>query len=547
MGHTLIFPLSSLRAALHSVDAAREEANRLVPRFLRTSLIALLVAVSYYAGTTLGIFLKPDHTSMATFWPPSAILLAALLLARTRMWWIFLLAILPAHLVAQLQAGATVPNALSWFVGNAGGALIGAVCIRHFRKTRLLFDSVQGFVIFLIFGVLVAPVLKSFLDAAMTILIGRSTDYWVSWTTRLTSNMIANLIIVPTIVIFGVNGISWFRRASFARYLEAGFLAVGIVVVSQLVFSRESAAVSMPVFIYAPLPLLLWAALRFGTGGLSASMLVVALTSAWNAMHGRGPFGNLSLADHVLSLHILLTVFALPLMLTAGLIAERRRGDETLREARCKLVDAQEQERLRIARELHDDIVQQLTMVGLSVDELRSGFNASAKTELDKLYDQISVVSKATRDLSHDLYPFTLEYLGLAGGLRKLCRDTGAKSGLTINFSEKDVPSDLPSDISHCFFRVAQEALQNIVKHSHARAASMELKVRGGQVLLRIVDDGIGITPEQHHSGGMGLASMRERVWALEGTCKVTSGPLKGTTVEATVPLKKESQAHLDV
>jgi signal transduction histidine kinase len=240
----------------------------------------------------------------------------------------------------------------------------------------------------------------------------------------------------------------------------------------------------------------------------------------------------------VLSLHVLLTVFALPLMLTAGLIAERRRDDETLRETRCKLVDAQEQERHRIARELHDDIVQQLTLVGLSVDELRSEFNASARTGLDKLYDQISVVSKATRDLSHNLYPFTLEYLGLVGALKKLCRDTGAQSGLVISFSEKDVPSHLQSDISRCLFRIAQEALQNIVKHSHASAASMELKLRGEQVLLRIVDDGIGIAPGQHHSVGMGLASMRERVWALNGTCKVASGPLKGTIVEALVPTK---------
>jgi len=82
----------------------------------------------------------------------------------------------------------------------------------------------------------------------------------------------------------------------------------------------------MPAFIFAPLPLLLWAALRFEAGGLSASMLAVALISAWNAMHGRGPFAKLSVADDVLSLHVLLTVFALPLMLTAALIAERRRG-----------------------------------------------------------------------------------------------------------------------------------------------------------------------------------------------------------------------------
>ena len=543
MSHVLIFPLSRLRTASDQIDAAiREGTTRSAPRFFRTLLIALLVAISYYAGTTVGIFLKPAQTSMATLWPPSAILLASLLLAQPRVWWVFLLAVLPAHLLAQLQAGATVPDALAWFVGNAGGALIGATCIRHFRKARDLFESVQGFVIFLIFGVLVAPLLKSFLDAAMTILFGRSTNYWMSWTTRLTSNMLSNLVIVPAIVVFGVKGLSLFRRANLARYFEGGVLAVSIAVVSLLVFSRESAANTIPAFVYAPLPILLWAAVRFGPEGLSASMMGVALISIGNARYGRGPFGTLSVADHVLSMHILLIVFALPLMLTAALFAERRRSQETLRNTRSKLVDAKEQERYHIARELHDGVVQDLTLVGLGLDELRSEAIPSAKPALDKLYDQISDVSVATRDLSHDLHPFRVDYLGLAQALKKLCRDTGAKSNITISFSEKDVPAHLPSDISHCLFRVAQEALQNIAQHSHARTASMELRMHGGHALLRVVDDGVGITPVQYHERGMGIVSMRERVWALDGTCEVTSEPSKGTTVEASVPLKQKLQ-----
>jgi signal transduction histidine kinase len=228
--------------------------------------------------------------------------------------------------------------------------------------------------------------------------------------------------------------------------------------------------------------------------------------------------------------------------LMSALLAERSTSEQALRETQIKLVDAQELERHRIARELHDGIVQQLTLVGLSVDQLRPGFTASDKLSLDKLYDQISDISNATRDLSHELHPFTLEYLGLVGALKKLCRDIGSKSSLTISFSEKDVPSHLPPDVSHCLFRVAQEALQNIVKHGHARTASMELAVRGGYVLLRIVDDGVGITPEQHRSGGMGLVSMRERVCVVGGTCNVISGPLKGTIVEVSVPLNEEPQ-----
>jgi len=436
-----------------------------------------------------------------------------------------------------------VLSSLGWFVGNAGEALLGVACIRYFKKGKPLFESVRGIFVFMAFGVLLATLVTSFLDAASTVLTGLGPDYWTLWTARLTSNMTANLIIVPTIVTFGVKGISSFRRVSPTRYIEAGTLALAIAAVSLLVFTRGSATGNIPAFVYAPLPLLLWAAVRFGPGGLSASMLAVALISICSGMPGRGPFGSLSVADHALSLRILLMVFAFPLLLMSALLAERSTKEQALRETQIKLVDAQELERHRIARELHDGIVQQLTLVGLSVDQLRPGFTASDRLSLDKLYDQISDVSNATRDLSHELHPFTLEYLGLVGALKKLCRDIGSKSTLTISFSEKDVPSHLPSDVSHCLFRVAQEALQNIVKHGRARAASMELAVRGGHVLLRIVDDGVGITPEQHHSGGMGLVSMRERVCVVGGTCKVMPGPLKGTIVEVSVPLNEEPQA----
>ncbi|HKV79727.1 MAG TPA: MASE1 domain-containing protein [Candidatus Sulfotelmatobacter sp.] len=542
LSHSFIFPLSELRTVSNQSDAVLQETVRSDPRFLPTSAIALLVAISYYVGSQIGFFFTPAHSPIAVFWPPNAILLAVFLLTPPRIWWVLLLGVLPAHLFIQLRTGIPVLSSLGWFVGNSGEALLGAACIRYFKKEKPLFESVRGIFVFMAFGVLLPTLVTSFVDAASTVLTGLGPDYWTLWTARLTSNMTANLIIVPTIVTFGVKGISSFRGVSSARYIEAVTLALAIAVVSLLVFSREGATGNIPAFIYAPLPLLLWAAVRFGPGGLSASMLAVALISVFNGMPGRGPFGSLSVADDALSLHILLMVFAFPLLLLSALIAERSVREQALRGTRIKLVDAQEQERHRIARELHDGIVQQLTLVGLSVNQLRSDFTASERPVLDRLYDQISDVSNATRDLSHELHPFTLEYLGLVGALKKLCRDIGSKSALTITFSEEGVPSCLPSDICHCLFRVAQEALQNVVTHSHAKAASMELAVLSGHVLLRIVDDGVGITPEQQHSGGMGLISMRERVWALDGTCKVISGPLKGTIVEVSLPPKEEQR-----
>src|SRR5258708_23503482 len=133
-----------------------------------------------------------------------------------------------------------------------------------------------------------------------------------------------------------------------------------------------------------------WGGLRFGRGGLSASVLVVVLISAWNAMHDRGPFGTSSLTSHVVSLHILLTAFALPLMLTAALVAERRNIDQKLRATRESLIFARGEDLQRIARWLHGDVVQRLTLVGLSVDELRTECGASPKSPLHRLYHHVS-------------------------------------------------------------------------------------------------------------------------------------------------------------
>jgi signal transduction histidine kinase len=512
-----------------------ESALSAIPLRFRTFLLALLVAISYYAGTKLGFSFTPAQTPISTFWPPNAILLAVLLLVPTRLWWAFLLAVLPAHLLVQLQSGVPMPSALGWFAGNTGEALLGAVAIRYFKKEKLLFDSLRDIAIFLVFGVLVAPLVTSFLDAAVVVLTGLGRDYWVFWTTRLSSNMISNLTIVPTAVLLATCWSSWIRTGTLARWVEAGLLAFGTVFFSVLVFSRPMTN-SILGLIYAPLALLLLAAVRFGVAGLSFSTLVVAVVSIWNTMHNVGPLVRTSIAESVLSLHVLIGAFALPLMFLAAAIAERRHGEEWLRSIREKLIRAQEQERHRIARELHDDIVQRLTLAGLELDRVRLESDAVLRRELDRLHEQVSSASEATRALSHDLHPFVLEYLGLEKGLRTLCRNTGEHYPVSINFTGQNVPPDVAYPISLCLYRVAQEALQNIVKHSQARVATIELKATSGQALLRILDDGIGMSPEQQHGAGMGLASMRERVTALGGTLKISSAPSKGTTIDVSIP-----------
>jgi signal transduction histidine kinase len=503
---------------------------------LRTFLIALLVAASYYAGSQIGFFFTPAGQPIATFWPPNAILLAVFLLTSPRLWWAFVLAVLPAHLLIQFQVGVPVLSSLGWFVGNTGEALLGAACIHFFKKETSLFDSVKGVVIFLAFGVGLATLVTSFLDAGSTLLTGLGRNYWMLWTTRLTSNMVANLTIVPPLLILGAGHVSRFRKVKPSVYFEAAALAVGIVVVSVLAFGVDNSPGTIPALIYAPLPLLIWAAMRFGPGGVSASVLVATLISAWNAIHGRGPFGIPSLPSHALSLNVLLTAFALPLMVMAALAAERRSIAERLRATRKNLVFARNQDLLRIARSLHGEVVQGLTLVGLSVDNLRVECSISAKAALDRVYDQISGVSELTRSLSHDLHPFALEYLGLSRALKKLCRETSEHSGIAIHFSERNVPAHLPSDLSLCLFRVAQGALSEIVQNSRAEAITAELRATEKHVLLRIATEEVRVSSPQWERTQ--LIWMREAVASLGGTLQFSSGSSEGTIVEASLPLQ---------
>jgi signal transduction histidine kinase len=538
----VVFPLFRLRTTIDSLVApSSSDPLAAVPGSARTSIIALLVALCYFAGSQIGFLLTPASTPISTFWPPNAILLAAFLLTSPRIWWVLVLAVFPVHLLIQLRTGIPLISALVWFVGNTGEALLGAGCVRIFKRDKPLFESAHGVIVFLTFGVLLPTLATSFLDAAGVVLTGLGRNYWILWTTRLTSNIVADLTIVPIIVILGVKGLSWLRGENIWAYCEAGVLTIGTVLISLLAFGRESAPINFWTFIYVLLPLLIWMLLRFGSGGVSALTLVVALISFWNTVHGQGALGMQSMVYAVLSLHFLLTALGVSFLLSGALIAEKRRSEETLRMKCGSLVHAQELQRYSIARELHDNILQRLTLVSLHLDELRAASLVFAETPLNNLYDQISDISKTIRDLSHELHPFMLEYLGFPRALKKLCRDAGAQCGITIEFSEHNVAFLLPPDVSGCLFRIAQEALQNVLQHSHARTAVMELKLADRAAVLQVSDDGVGLDPLRPE--GIGLTSIREQVLALDGTVAITSASSKGTVIEVSIPIKNISLA----
>ena len=535
-GHVHSSPVPSSGSSIPFRIELRETLNR--PGFEKIGW-GLVVAAAYYAGTKLGFALTPEGHRMATLWPPNAMLLAALLLAPYRLWWVLLLAVLPVHLLVQVRTGVPMVTACGWFVGNIGEALIGAVCVRRFARASNIFDNIRGVVVFMVFGAIAAPLVTSFLDAANVVSTGWGQGYWMLWTSRLFSNVLAELVFVPTIVIWCSKAPVWMRSSTPARRLEGAVLAVGILAVSTLVFGTLHASPNVvPALVYLPLPLLLWASLRFGLGGLSPSLLVIAFISIWNAMAGRGPFTSPSLENNVLSLQVLLCTVAIPLMLLATVMAERQRTEESLREVSRKLMYAQEQERERIASELHDDIGQQLVLVELGLNQFPVEANTPLAAHVTDLRNQIAEISHSARELSHGLHPSQLDHLGLGAAVRRLCQDVAHNTVLVVQCNVENTIGSLPRDLSLCLYRIVQESLQNVVKHSGASEVIVSLKQSGGLILLQVTDNGTGFAGEERQFAGLGLMGMRERLRPLKGEIRITSQPGKGTNVEVKVPAR---------
>jgi two-component system sensor kinase FixL len=297
-----------------------------------------LTGAAYYFGAKLGFALKPGEFPISTLWPPNAILFAALLLTPKQFWWLLLVAVLPAHILVQLESGVPLLRSLGWFLTNTTEGLLGAILLRDCFNGRSCFDSLGGVARFLICGVVIAPLVTSFLDAGVVAATGWQSDYWELWGTRLISNMLANLTIVPAMVSIGMQGSYWLRKISWNRYIEALFLGIFTVLISSLIFQSALEYV-IPALILFPL---LWAVLRFGPGGVSISLLIITLITLWNIVHGREPVTEASMAEKVLNLQIFLTVMSITMISLAAVLHERREATEALRKSEDRMSMAAE-------------------------------------------------------------------------------------------------------------------------------------------------------------------------------------------------------------
>jgi two-component system, LuxR family, sensor kinase FixL len=298
----------------------------------RVFFAALLVFAAYYLGAKIGFALTFQPHPVSVLWPPNSILLAALLLTPVRIWWVLLLAALPAHLAAELASHVPPTMVFCWFISNSCEALIGAGCIRYLIDRPVQFDSLRNVGIFIFFAAFFAPFLSSFVDAAFVVFNHWGHDsYWEIWRIRFTSNALAALTLAPLIVTWSAGGIAWLGRIRRPRFLEASLLLLGLLSVNTIVF-YELAPTAESTLLYLPLPFLIWAAVRFRSRGASAAICTLTLLAIWSAGHGYGPFSTRSAEENALSIQMFLIVMSVPLLLLAAVVEERSKGVMTLRE-----------------------------------------------------------------------------------------------------------------------------------------------------------------------------------------------------------------------
>jgi PAS domain S-box-containing protein len=309
----------------------------------RALLAAAAVACAYALTARLGAVFAFAAPTLSALWLPNAILMAALLLTRRRSWGLWLAAGLPAHLLVQVVIlDVALPRALLQYLGNGATALLGAWLLLAFAPGLRRIDSLRHAVAFVLLGAVLAPLGTSVLVAALYRSLRLIGDFTLLASLRTLTNAFAVLTLVPLIL----HGVAWLRQPGrsipHARVGEASLLTVALLTLGLVVFDTPGEGSFSAALLYAPFALLLWAAMRFGVPGASASTLLLGMLATWGATHHTGPFGAPSAGHSAISLLAFLVLTSASLLLLSAALEERHllQRAESATEARFRTMFA---------------------------------------------------------------------------------------------------------------------------------------------------------------------------------------------------------------
>jgi len=458
-----------------------------------------------------------------------------LLLVPRKFWLKLILAAFTAFVLYDLQTGVDIRSIVILILADTIEVLTAALGISYLLRGFSRLNSLKTLAQYSFFAVIVAPGSVAFVGA-----FALHGNYWATWRITYFSEALALLTLTPAILGWAGEGRAWAKK-SRGYYLEAAMLMVALSFLGYITLTTSKTS-NWPAALYSMVPLLLWSALRFGSVGVSTSMIVVAFFSIWGAVHGRGPFTASDPLQQVMSVQVFLLLAAAPFMVLAAVVEERRQTEEALRDLSACLIHSHEEERNRLARELHDDFSQRLSVLALDLEKAAETTKHSLGDSGNKIHDLWNEACKIGADLhalSHQLHSSTLESLGLVPGISSFCNEFSEQQGIEVDFAHEDIPRTIAPDVALCLFRIVQEALRNVKKHSCCSKAQVRLENMNSAVHLRISDEGVGFNesePSRHV--GLGIRSMKERLRLVGGRFEIRMRPLEGTQIDAWVPLK---------
>jgi len=325
-------------------------------------------------------------------------------------------------------------------------------------------------------------------------------------------------------------------------------LACGLVLISffSAGFSDEGLML-FPLIIVAAAVLLDWRAYT-----IFASAVVMSVASIGFILAATGNKGtNYHRVLNVINI-LLITAVAVGLMARnlKRSAFQAREAERRIKALNGRLMNAQEEERARIARELHDDLSQQIAALSIAMGNLKRHIpeeHADARAQGDRIHRKLVQVSETVRRISHELHPAILQYSGLATALQSLCQEFTALNGVQVSLTINDDLESVPAAAALCIYRITQEALQNVAKHAGVPAAAVEINNSDGLLSLTVSDKGVGIAQGQTDAvRGLGLASIQERARLAGGSAEIRSEPNQGTTITVRILVLTKDSAPIN-
>jgi signal transduction histidine kinase len=531
----------------------------------------------YFLVCKLGLRLAIVHPSATAVWPGTGIALAAILLLGYDVW----PGIFFGAFAVNLTTAGSIASSFGIAFGNTLEAVLGAYLIIRFANGRNVFNRAEGIFKFFLLACVAATAVSASVGTASLVLSGfdRGVRWESLWLTWWLGNMAGAILVTPCFLL-------WSARTKAIRSRRQVVLQSVALLSLLLIGATFFGAFFSPAAQDYPLkficiPFVVWVAFELRPREATLAVLAFSVVAIGSALHAAR--GVSIPNESLLVIQVFLSVVAMTSLLVSVAVSERNRHKEILQKAKMELAErvlertreledriarqeraeqavrglsarllhAQDQEQRRIARELHDSTGQSLAALTMILSELRkkaSSVNSEFSSELDESEQIARAVSDELRTTSYLLHPPLLDEMGLQAGLRWYIEGFKERSNIKVSLNLPENLERLPTDLELMIFRVVQECLTNVHRHSKSPSVTICLCTSSEKLTLEIRDQGKGMAADRlvavigPGTGGVGLRSMRERVKAFGGELEILSDT-QGTMVRAVIPLNPSAPA----